>query len=300
MIYKRTVTDFTKVKLNELNRVPFDLNFYKKIIKIQSPTRLETKMKEFIKSYIKGKFENTIIEFDEFGNMYITKGNLMKGEYYPCIVAHLDEVHFFNENLVIKNTDNFVFGWDESIGGTAGIGCDDKNGIYIALTMLDHFDHLKLFFPVQEESGTVGTLNSDMSWFEDVGYLIQPDRNGNSDIIVHTNGVNVTSDKFMNENDNLFKRYKYKKSFGTCTDIGSLVLRSVNVSAVNLSCGYINEHTSQETTHIPSLINCLNLVYHLISDNGCQKFIHEPDFKDNLYSSNSYFDDFFYDYYDEF
>ena len=31
-------------------------------------------------------------EFDDFGNVYLTKGELAEGEFYPCVTSHLDTV----------------------------------------------------------------------------------------------------------------------------------------------------------------------------------------------------------------
>ena len=30
---------------------------------------------------------------DELGNIYVTKGQISEGEFYPCVVAHTDTVH---------------------------------------------------------------------------------------------------------------------------------------------------------------------------------------------------------------
>ena len=50
------------------------------------------------------------------------------------------------------------------------------------------------------------------------------------------------------------------------TDVQELKERGIQVSCVNLSCGYYEPHTDHEFTIKKDLINCLSLVEHIIEN----------------------------------
>ena len=93
---------------------------------ISSPSGKEGKMAGFII----GELRRMGIPFrqDRYGNIYAVKGNR---ESYPCVVAHMDEVHrrktgSYAAHLV---ADSMIVGYDRKRKRMAGIGADDKNGI---------------------------------------------------------------------------------------------------------------------------------------------------------------------------
>lgn len=55
------------------------------------------------------------IDQDEHGNIFVTKG---KKEFYPCLVSHLDDVHFYNKDKqVVRNGDYLLaFAGSKQIG----------------------------------------------------------------------------------------------------------------------------------------------------------------------------------------
>lgn len=267
--------NFFKVKTNPDNVIKLDVNFLKKICRVQSPSGQERNMINFIKNFIK-LVENTNCVEDKYGNLLITKGELEEGEFYPCLIAHMDEVHDFNSHRIICEVDDFMFAWDKKIGKRDGIGADDKNGIYIALEMLKRFDKLKIFFSVGEEIGCVGTNRVDLKFFDNVGYMMQCDRRGSSDLIVYTNSIDVTSDEFLIDISHICIQYDYAEARGVYTDVGALKLRGVNVSGCNISCGYFDEHSENELIHLPSLENCMNFVYFILLELQTKKYPHVP------------------------
>lgn len=289
--------DYSTTKLNSRNVIEPDLKLYEEILGIQSPSGNEGNMIRFITNYISKRHPKAKVEQDKFGNLYVTKGELNEGEHFPCLVAHTDEVHKFDPDRVVVKAGDFFIGWNNKYGDRDGLGADDKNGIFIALTLLDYFDVVKLFFPVQEEVGLVGTSNCDMNWFKDVGYLMQCDRRGAADLISYTNGVDVSSFEFLLAIEDIMDSYDYEENMGTCTDIGGLVKQGVGVSACNISCGYWDEHSGDELTYIPAMTNCLNMVYFILLQCGLSKFEHVPTKKP--YDGLSYTGGRGYDYYDD-
>ena len=92
---------------------------------ISSPSGREGKMAKFIIEELK-KMEIPFRQ-DRYGNIYAVKGNR---ESYPCVVAHMDEVHrrktgSYAAHLV---ADSMIVGYDHKRKRMTGIGADDKNG----------------------------------------------------------------------------------------------------------------------------------------------------------------------------
>lgn len=71
------------------------------VFKIQSPSRNEVAMVEFLKRKL-NNIEGVFYEIDTKGNILVSKGVIGAGEYYPCIVAHMDKVHGMKENYRIS------------------------------------------------------------------------------------------------------------------------------------------------------------------------------------------------------
>lgn len=122
-------------------------------------------------------------EFDDYGNVYLTKGELAEGEYYPCVTSHLDTVQVKHDPYIYAGvpldikTERTKDGQhkisvDANGGSSIGIGADDKGGICICLSLFNHIDKLKACFFLDEERGCHGSDKLDKDWFKDVGYVI--------------------------------------------------------------------------------------------------------------------------------
>lgn len=101
---------------------------------------------------------------DRYGNIYAVKGNR---ESYPCVVAHMDEVHWRKTGSYAAHlvADSMIVGYDHKRKRMTGIGADDKNGIWICLKCLEDCKTVKCAFFVQEEVGCIGSSHADMSFF---------------------------------------------------------------------------------------------------------------------------------------
>lgn len=122
-------------------------------------------------------------EFDSYGNIYLTKGKLAEGEFYPCVTSHLDSVRTEQDpyiragvNLDLKcevtKDGEHKLSVDSKGQSAIGIGADDKGGVCICLSMFEHFEKLKACFFLCEELGCLGSKELDKDWFKDVGYCI--------------------------------------------------------------------------------------------------------------------------------
>lgn len=200
---------------------------------------------------------------DKAGNIYATKG---KATTFPCIAAHLDEVHQAREKgyevLVIR--DEFIIGFNSGKREFNGIGADDKNGIWVCLKCLEKYDNLKCVFFVGEEQGCIGSRQADMKFFDDCRFVLQCDRKGNSDFINRIYGDSLCSSQFLKDAN--LKEHGYKEENGMQTDVRTLRDRGLEISCANISCGYYYPHTPHEMTNIEDLKKCRKLVEHIIEN----------------------------------
>lgn len=150
------------------------------------------------------------------------------------------------------------------------MGADDKNGIWIALKCLESYDCIKIAFFVGEEIGCVGSSKTNMEFFNDVRFVIEPDRRERNDLITSISGMELCSEEFIN--DTGYARFGYKPTDGLMTDVMELKERGLEVSCINLSCGYYSPHTGNEFVVKKDLLNCLNFVRHIIET--CTKIYH--------------------------
>ena len=148
------------------------MTLLEKLYKISSPSGQEKNMRKFIKEFCKNNVPDAIVKQDKARNIYITKG---EDKTYPCVVAHMDEVHDKNKNKEIVIHDNLIFGLDRKAMKLTGIGADDKNGIWVALNLLTTEKVLKCAFFVGEETGCIGSHQADMVFFSDVRFVVHFD-----------------------------------------------------------------------------------------------------------------------------
>jgi hypothetical protein len=245
------------------------------IFSVQSPSGKEFAMQTFLKK----ELNKHLVSYtqDYYGNILVTKGKLEEGEYYPCVVAHMDKVHSFRSKYkvlegTLTDTDEPIlwatakskFGIKTEEAGGCG---DDGAGIYVALEALKHFDKIKLVFTVEEEIGCIGASRLDLDFFKDCGYLLQGDRKGSSDLIIDYFYSRVCSKDFLEKGAPIFEKFGFKEDSGSMTDVMELAEKGVDISVLNFSVGYYDAHFKSEYTKIDELLNstefCMNLITHL-------------------------------------
>lgn len=245
------------------------MELLKELYGISAPTHKEKKMIAFVSQKLKDL--GVTFTVDKIGNIYATKG---KADTYPCLAAHLDEVHPVRgkgyEVIVVK--DEFIIGFNSEKREFNGIGADDKNGIWVCLKCLEKYDNLKCVFFVGEEQGCIGSRQADMKFFDDCRFVLQCDRKGNGDFISEIYGNSLCSSRFIK--DASLKLHGYKQAKGMQTDVQTLRQRGLEISCANISCGYYYPHTPHEMTNIADLKKCLTLVEHIV-ENCCEVYTHK-------------------------
>ena len=236
-----------------------DFQLLKDLYCIFSPSDGEVEMRRFIKRYVTRNVPSARVEQDEIGNLLVTKG---KADCYPCLCAHMDQVQNFHpKDFVCIDSGDIILGYSPSTRRQCGLGADDKNGIFVALTCLKESNILKCAFFVGEEIGCVGSNAVDTAFFNDCKFCVQIDRRGNKDIVTAIS-YDICSQQFIRDTN--YESYGYAISTGLMTDVDELRRRGVLASCVNLSCGYYEPHTDYEFTVKADVQKCYDFVCHII------------------------------------
>lgn len=238
------------------------MELLKSLYQINAKSGHEAQLIEFILPLLKET--EAKVTLDAMGNLYIIKGIADK---YPCVAAHLDEVHLPSVRNV-KEENGMIYAVDEN-GSQVGVGADDKNGIWMIVKLLRMVDALKVALFVQEEkdgerSGCRGSNACDLSFFDDCKYILEFDRKGCGDWVTYSEkaATRLCDDDFIpNE---ILRKYEYKQVNGGKTDVTALRMRGLSIPCCNISCGYYNAHHNDEYTLFPDLLNALAFVKELI------------------------------------
>ena len=196
-----------------------NIQLLKRLYSIYSPSGKEQKMVKFLCSYIRQLSGDISVSKDKFGNLYVVKG---KAEVYPCLVSHIDQVSHCKHSKDFKavETREVIFGYSSKNRRFENLGADDKNGVFICLECLKKYDSIKVVFFREEETGCRGSSEAVMSFFDDVRFVIQPDRKGNSDLITSIGYADLCSEGFMEAIEP--EKWGYMEENGLMTDILTL------------------------------------------------------------------------------
>ena len=135
-----------------------------------------------------------------------------------------------------------------------------------------------------EESGGLGSGNSDLTFFDDCAFIVQLDRRSfTNDVICYTNGVQVMSNEFADAIEPTMEKYAMQFNTGTFTDVGVLVEDGVGICGMNVSNGSINEHMDYECCSLDHLLNSLNFAYEVLTKLSTKRWLHKPEKKKKNY-----------------
>ena len=255
-----------------------DIDLLIQTMRVQTASRAQDMMVKFIVDFLE---KNKIPYYVDNGNIYATKGTV---EIYPCSVSHMDTVHSIVKNFGVYKSGDFLFSMNNDTLTQAGIGGDDKVGVYITLEMLLYYPAIKAAFFRDEEIGLLGSGALDRKFFENVGYAIQNDRRGNADFVYDIFGP-IASKEYLDVTKDVREKYGYRLSDGSCTDIMN-VSEKINVSCTNLSCGYFNPHTDHEYISMSDVEHTMNFNIDLINVLGLKKYELETNARKKKQTSN--------------
>jgi hypothetical protein len=139
-----------------------------------------------------------------------------------------------------------------------GIGGDDRCGVFIILNLVFKGYRPHIAFTWNEEIGCVGAqqLITDID-FIPVNFAIQFDRKGS--------GESVYYDLYDPEFEDYINNYGFKTAIGSYSDI-SVICPSWDMAGVNLSAGYMREHTFSEAIYLEVLYDTLQKASWILED----------------------------------
>lgn len=215
-------------------------------------------LKDFLYSVLRGYGYSV-----EYADGYL----FAKGDIPVMLCAHMDTVHKKPVSTIWMSDSDCV--WSPQ-----GIGGDDRCGIYTILMNITSKYKPYILFTENEEIGCIGAgyfvddiesgrINKDDI---NINFIIEIDRKGANDSVFY-DCDNYEFEEYINE-------FGFKTAFGTCSDI-SYVAPALGVAAVNLSCGYYNQHTLDEFIVLDELYDTINKVRNIVknvAEEGTAKF----------------------------
>lgn len=181
------------------------------------------------------------------------------GDIPICLVAHMDTVF-------TKSPEFFLYDEQQEIlWSPHGLGADDRAGVYAIMHLINRGYRPHIILTTDEEKGCIGAmhLSKIKCPFKDVRYFIQLDRRGIKDCVFY----NCANEDFVT----YVEKFGFEEAYGTFTDITEFC-PEWGVAGVNLSVGYINEHSTQEMLFLKVLRSTIKKVEKMLSEKEIPKF----------------------------
>lgn len=176
--------------------------FFEEVMRIPSCSRHEDMMQEFLLDW--AKKNGCSAKKDGKGNIYITKGHVSSGHYFPVLCNHIDTVHTDQEEMVKEHVFKEIVWKGDHVTAVnpltqkqTGLGMDNQGGACIALAAIDRLGAVKAIFTVEEEIGMLGIKAADMSFFDDAAFVISNDSPDENRATHYSSGVQLYSDSFF-------------------------------------------------------------------------------------------------------
>ena len=242
-----------------------NIEFLSKILAIQTYPGQEAPLVAFLTSYCKPL--GYTCHVDSHGNLFVSKG-LNSTDKYPIVCAHTDTVHKPQKVSIVEQNGRLV-AYDED-GYRAGLGGDDKAGVYICLELLASSTALKAVFFASEESGCKGSSLASSMWFHDVAYCLGWDAPGGVTMSLTCDDIPLfdAHGEFIKAVEPILWEHgvtQWKEHY--ITDVAKLRQR-FGFPCLNLPCGYYNEHSSNESVRIADVKKAIELGNDLLAKLG--------------------------------
>jgi len=258
-----------------------DTDFLKEVLSIPSISGNESMVRDYI---IEFAIDNEIdYVLDKKGNVYLTKGKdrVTLGEYYPCVVSHIDTVHRSHIDLIndkrrldiVEDVKGNLIAYNPLTNQQTGIGGDDKCGVFVCLSLFLEMDILKGAFFVEEEIGMLGSKEACSEFFENVGYAIQFDAPSANWITEVCSGVKIFDTEFKDKIKTVLSEGGYTNfSNDPFTDVNQLS-QKFDFNCLNLGCGYYEQHRDSEYVVVDEVKKSLHMGIKLIHHLGVADYL---------------------------
>ena len=258
-----------------------DTDFLKEVLSIPSISGNESMVRDYIIEFaIDNKIDYVL---DKKGNVYLTKGKdrVTLGEYYPCVVSHIDTVHRSHIDLIndkrrldiVEDVKGNLIAYNPLTNQQTGIGGDDKCGVFVCLSLFLEMDILKGAFFVEEEIGMLGSKEACSEFFENVGYAIQFDAPSANWITEVCSGVKIFDTEFKDKIKTVLSEGGYTNfSNDPFTDVNQLS-QKFDFNCLNLGCGYYEQHRDSEYVVVDEVKKSLHMGIKLIHHLGVADYL---------------------------
>ena len=235
---------------------------------------LKASQEELLLEKLPKKFnELGMTDHELIGDCLFVHGNVP-----VMLVCHADIVGKDNPDSFIYMTEKdgttTIMAYDKRT-----LGGDDRCGQYIILEALKELvaHDIKPYVLVtsDEEKGCIGASSfvKAMPTNEyDIKFMIELDRRGANDLVYYDCDGHEEFMRYCEQSTN------YVHNYGSYSDIVE-VMEAWKICGVNMSCGYYNEHTSNEYVVIEEMMNTLHTLVKWLENvnyNELQRFDYEP------------------------
>lgn len=215
---------------------------------------------ELVKTTIPHGYESNLYpllpkhQLDAFGNAFIHIGDKKPKTLFT---SHLDTFSKGDpKDITHKISGNII-----KTNGKTILGADDKAGVALLISMIEAEIPGLYYFFTAEEIGRYGSRFAvDSEEFNTLGSrvknVISFDRKGYNSIITHQSQIRTCEDKFAIELCSALNQHGLKMDLdttGSYTDSFSFVGHKNIVNCTNISVGYFNQHTKNESQDIDFL-----------------------------------------------
>ncbi|WP_262176609.1 M20/M25/M40 family metallo-hydrolase [Saccharococcus sp. Marseille-Q5394] len=235
-----------------------------KVLAIPGESGEEEWIREFVIQKLKPLTDR--IEVDHYGNIVAVK-RFGPG---PTVLlnAHLDTYESIADGREIIKTGDI---WSSSDGI---LGADDRAGVNVVLAAAKSVGNsqfngtVKFIFTVQEEIGLLGArqVTKSILWDVDMAFVI--DRRGTHDIVTSRGGVDLfCTPAFGNALEGIARRSgdrRWRTVEGGSSD--TYIWAQSGIESVNLSVGYANEHTDNETLDVKACYGTYQFIMEILNE----------------------------------
>lgn len=153
------------------------------------------------------------------------------GRYTPMPHPSTKEIFYDRKQMVIWSPD--------------GLGGDDRVGVYIILKLINEGFKPHILFTTDEEIGSKSSVAFSEEYKDnlktEVDFIIQLDRQGHREAVFY-DCYNLDFIEFI-------ESFGFKENFGSFSDISN-ICPITGIAGVNLSVGYVDEHTQMERVYL--------------------------------------------------
>lgn len=200
--------------------------------------------------------------------------NIIETSDYICAVgdipialcAHLDTVW---EDYKGQGKHMYYDKYKECMWCPEGAGFDDKVGIFLVIKIVSSGLKPHIILSCNEEIGCLGASEvAKMECpFKCLKYCIELDRMGTNDCVFYS----CDNPEFVN----YVETFGFKKNWGSFSDI-SRICPAWGVAGVNLSVGYLEEHSTNERLYVKAMLRTLSRVKRMLTQEDIPFFEYIP------------------------